>query len=97
MVGRRTLPETVVEEKTNDRPQPIAIKHTDRAEPMTTKEASRLRVGDRVSTDSFPPDEHHTGEVIEVGYNAVKIEWDDRAIGIIHHADMEEFDHVPQG
>jgi hypothetical protein len=30
------------------------------------------------------------GKVIETGYSAVKIAWDDGQVGIIHHDDMQD-------
>lgn len=59
---------------------------------MTSKQARKLKVGDKISTDSLPHGEHHEGIVIELGYNSVKTKWDDGQIGITHFDDMELMD-----
>lgn len=53
---------------------------------MLTAEAKKLKVGRRVIIWWGTPSAC-TGTVIETGYNAVKIEWDDGQVGIIHHND----------
>ena len=55
---------------------------------MDEKQAKRLKIGDRVQIWAESPDAC-TGTVSETGYNAVKIEWDDDQIGIIHLKDMD--------
>ncbi len=52
---------------------------------MDSKAARRLKIGTRVrfSDGVF-------GTVIETGYNAVKVDWEDGQVGIIHHDDMQE-------
>ena len=47
---------------------------------MTPNEAKRLKVGDLVFSDV---EQRNEGEVIEVGYCAVKIQWDDLGVGIL--------------
>jgi hypothetical protein len=69
---------------------------------MDSKEAKKIKIGDRVQIWAERPDAC-TGTAIEVGYNAVKFEWDDGQIGIIHHNDMKDVARhcgekiVPQG
>ncbi len=46
---------------------------------MTTNEARHFKEGDRVH---FHADEACCGTVTEVGYNAVKVAWDDGQIGV---------------
>lgn len=53
---------------------------------MDTKEAKKLKVGDRLQLWAESPDAC-TGTVIETGYCAVKTKWDDGQVGIIHHSD----------
>ncbi len=60
---------------------------------MTGKEAKRLKVGDAVVWENDAADR---GEVIEVGYCAVKIRWenggagvDGAGIGVLHVDDCE--------
>jgi hypothetical protein len=53
---------------------------------MDAKVARRLTVGNKVR---FLQD-GVLGEVIETGYNAVKIAWADGQVGIIHHDDMQD-------
>jgi len=54
---------------------------------MNLTEAKKVKVGDRVLIWAESPDAC-TGTAIEVGYNAVKFEWDDGQIGVIHLKDM---------
>jgi hypothetical protein len=56
---------------------------------MDAKEAKHIKVDDRVVIWAESPDAC-TGTTIEVGYNAVKVKWDDGQIGIIHHGDMSD-------
>lgn len=56
---------------------------------MDRREAKRIKIGDRVQIWAESPDAC-TGTAIEVGYNAVKFEWDDGQIGVIHLNDMKE-------
>ncbi len=54
---------------------------------MNHREAKRIKIGDRVVI--WPASENEcAGTAIEVGYNAVKFEWDDGQVGAIHHRDM---------
>ncbi len=59
---------------------------------MTEQESKTLAVGDRVhyhdKTLSAVFD--YDGVVLEIGYNAVKIEWSDKVIGLIDHRDMQK-------
>jgi hypothetical protein len=48
---------------------------------MDADAAKALKVGDRVIWDDDPEDR---GEVIETGYCAVKITWENGQTGIIH-------------
>ena len=50
---------------------------------MTKREADQYNVGDRVH---FHGDETDQGTVLEVGFNAVKIEWDNGQIGVTREA-----------
>ena len=50
---------------------------------MTPKDSKKLTIGDRVQIWAESPDAC-TGSVIETGYNAIKVAWDDGQIGIIH-------------
>lgn len=53
---------------------------------MDTKEAAKLKVGDRLLI--WADTEHAcSGVVIETGYNAVKTRWDDGQIGVLHMDD----------
>jgi len=55
---------------------------------MTESEAKKLRVGDRVTWDHNAKD---CGTVFEVGYNAVKVQWDDPSQGegsVLWHSEM---------
>lgn len=50
--------------------------------------ARRLKVNDRVTWDNNPND---LGTVIEVGYNAVKVKWDDPSqgeVGVLWFTEM---------
>jgi hypothetical protein len=61
---------------------------------MDSKEAKKLKVGDRIQIWAGRPDMHCTGTVIETGYRAVKTRWDDGQIGVIHihdHDDVERY------
>jgi hypothetical protein len=55
---------------------------------MHIKEAKKVKIGDRVVIWAESPDAC-TGSAIEVGFNAVKFEWDDGQIGIVHHNDFQ--------
>ena len=58
---------------------------------MTNSESKRLKPDDLVRfTDGV------RGRVIETGYAAVKVVWDDGQIGIIHHDDMRDVTRVGQ-
>jgi hypothetical protein len=60
---------------------------------MNTREAKKLKVGDRIILWAGKPSAC-TGTVIQTGYNAVKTKWDDGQIGIIHiddHDDVERY------
>jgi hypothetical protein len=56
---------------------------------MNAKDAKKLKVGDRIQIFAESPDAC-TGTVIEIGYNALKTEWDDGQIGVIDIHDHEE-------
>jgi hypothetical protein len=58
---------------------------------MNAREAKRLRVGDRVTWGGNAEDR---GVVIEIGYCAVKIDWEDGQVGLIHHNDMRDVDRL---
>lgn len=62
---------------------------------MTHHDAKRLKLHDKVYTDKLPPGEHHEGEVIEVGYCAVKIQWNDGQIGVLDTRDCEQIHRLP--
>ncbi len=55
---------------------------------MTSKQAKKLKIGDKVQTDKLPVGEHHEGEVTDAGYTGVTITWDDGQIGSVHFDDM---------
>ncbi len=56
---------------------------------MNHADAKKLKIGERV--EIFPSTKDAcSGTVIEVGYNAVKIAWDDQTFGIIHFRDMRD-------
>lgn len=59
---------------------------------MNQSQAKRLKVGDTVVWEGGPI----KGKVIERGYNAVKIEWSDGEISVIHHADAENVKREPR-
>ncbi len=52
---------------------------------MTLKELKKSKIGDKVRWESFEEGvvESVGGEVSEVGYAAVKIQWDDGKVAII--------------
>ena len=54
---------------------------------MTTAEAKKLRVGDPVI---WGTDKNDRGEVVETGYCAVKIKWEDGQLGVIDVRDCQE-------
>lgn len=54
---------------------------------MDSKQAKKLKIGDRLLIWSDSP-HACSGTVIETGYCAVKIKWDDEEIGVIHINDM---------
>lgn len=54
---------------------------------MNKREAKKIKVSDRVVIWADSPDAC-TGTAIEVGYNAVKFQWDDSQVGIVHHGDF---------
>jgi hypothetical protein len=60
---------------------------------MTRKEANRLKIGDRVT---IWPDQQGeaSGAIIEVGYCAIKFQWDDGEVSIIHKDDMENVERA---
>lgn len=55
---------------------------------MRLNEARKLKIDDRVEIWAGSPDAA-AGTVIETGYNAVKIKYDDGVIGVIHLRDMK--------
>jgi hypothetical protein len=61
---------------------------------MTAKDSKRLEVDDQVVWGDDP---HDVGTVIETGYNAVKISWDNGQTSIHKHWDMALVFAVPQG
>jgi hypothetical protein len=52
---------------------------------MDATASKRLKIGERVCWDE---DESDLGTVVETGYNAVKIQWENGQTGILHHNDM---------
>lgn len=58
---------------------------------MTSKDSKKLKTGAAVQFSDGV-----AGTVIETGYNAVKIEWADGQIGIIHHDDMQDVSSAAQ-
>lgn len=63
---------------------------------MNARESKALKVGAVVLIqEDHPTDKIEVrGQVIETGYNAVKIKWDDGQIGCIHHNDMRDVSAV---
>lgn len=53
---------------------------------MNAAEAKRLKIGDALIWENDPGDR---GTVIEVGYCAVKIEWENGQIGVLHTNDCQ--------
>ena len=51
---------------------------------MTTRESKRLKIGDRVVLGVW------AGTVIDTGYAAVTIKWDDNQTGMVDHRDMQD-------
>lgn len=62
---------------------------------MNDTQAKRLKVGDAVRW-TCPDDPEETGKIVEVGYNAVKIAWDDGCYGIMRFAECEYVERVRQ-
>lgn len=56
---------------------------------MNTKTARKLKVNQRVMWKNNPQD---LGTVIEVGYCATKILWDNGQISLVRHDDMHSID-----
>lgn len=52
---------------------------------MTKKDAKKLSIGASVKFSDGV-----IGKVVETGYSAVKIDWEDGQVGIIHLDDMQE-------
>lgn len=67
---------------------------------MTKKEATKLQVGDYVTWREemqFTTPQAisaSTGEVIERGYNAIKVKWGDGVVGIYRHDDAPQMKHI---
>lgn len=61
---------------------------------MNREAAEKLKDKDRVIFKNGAP-EACTGTVIETGYCAVKIKWDDGIIGIVRHEDGHMADIAP--
>lgn len=57
---------------------------------MTSKESKKLKVGDAVVFSDGV-----RGEVVDTGFNAVGIKWDDGQQGYIHHDDMQDVSLAP--
>jgi hypothetical protein len=55
---------------------------------MDSKEAKRLKISERVQIWAASPDAC-TGTVIETGYNAIKIRWDDGHVVAVHLEEMK--------
>ena len=58
---------------------------------MSESESKKLKVGDKVIWED---DEGDIGQVIEVGYNAVKIRWDIGQVGVVDHRDMGKINRI---
>ncbi len=61
---------------------------------MNMKEARKLAVGDRVSTDQLPPGEHHTGTVTVIDSFAATILWDDGQEGAVDYGGVAKIDKL---
>jgi len=59
---------------------------------MTYKQALKLKVGDRVHWDG--EGDQVGGSVIETGYNAVKVQWDNGPVTILHLRDMQDVSRI---
>lgn len=59
---------------------------------MNATQAATLKVGDRVMWDRKPTD---AGTVVDTGYNAVTIKWDNGQTGTIHHRDADIIERLP--
>jgi hypothetical protein len=57
--------------------------------PRTRANAEKLKIGDRIEIWSGT-DEAASGTVIETGYCAIKVKWDDELISIIHFNNMRD-------
>ncbi len=62
-------------------------------ETMTAKESKALKVDDCVMWDDDPMD---LGIVIETGYRAVKISWENGQVGIVDHRGMTQIQVAPK-
>jgi preprotein translocase subunit YajC len=60
--------------------------------PMTEKEARKLKVGDRVVFSDGV-----TGIVEQVGYSAAQFRWEDGQCGVIHNDDMQDVARATDG
>ena len=58
---------------------------------MTAEQSKKLKVADRVT---WAGDQADWGAVIETGYAAVKIRWNNGQTGIIDHRGMAEVDRA---
>lgn len=58
---------------------------------MTKTQAKQLKLDDRVVIWPNDPAMRAAGKVVEVGYNARKIAWDDGQVGVIH---LDDFANV---
>lgn len=52
---------------------------------MTRKESEALRVGDRIRQI----EDDVLGTVIDFGYRAISVKWDDGQVGTVSHADAD--------
>lgn len=53
---------------------------------MTAKQVKSLKMGDKLQ---WKADGMH-GEVVEVGYNAAKVQWADGSFGILHPSRLSQ-------
>lgn len=60
---------------------------------MDAKTAKTLKVGDRVIWDNNPGDR---GKVVEVGYCAVKVAWENGLVGTTDFRDMRRIEREPK-
>lgn len=54
---------------------------------MTASDGRKLKLGDRVMMEG---DQRDTGAICEIGYNGVKVKWDDGTHGIYRFGELHD-------